>query len=259
MLRARPSIFRGSHEPGYYPRIIRFSAMYPLFGVAAALLIVVTACTRDQTRARHRAHRLARSWLAVAERLRVLAVQRSGPMPGGGTLLVANHPTLIDIVLLVSMLPDVCCVLKAELIRMPMLRLLVRRLGWISNADPEQMLEEAVARLRAGELLIIFPEGTRTVPGQPMRFRMGAAEVAARAQPTVQACMIHYQGTYLSKQSRWHDIPDSDLAFHLAFDNPLPPTWIRSTRRASRRALAAALQQRFEAQLNGPDPAHMGS
>lgn len=259
MLRARSSVSGGRPTPGRYRQIAVFTVMYPLFGLAAALLILATVGSRDQRWARTCAHRLAAFWVAVGQRLGALTVRHSGPLPGAGTLLVANHPTLIDIVLLVARLPDACCILKAELTRVPLLRLLVQRLGWISNADPEHMLAEAADRLRAGELLIIFPESTRTVPGQPPRLRMGAAEVAARAQPSVQVCVIHYRGSYLSKQSRWHDFPDRALAYHLAFDAPLPATWIGATRRASRRALAATLEQRFEARLNGPDQAHMGS
>jgi len=62
--------------------------------------------------------------------------------------------------------------------------------------------------------MIIFPEGTRSVPGQPCRFQRGAAAIALQAgkilTPVTLSC---YPGT-LTKAEKWYQIPFR--RFHLA-------------------------------------------
>ena len=57
----------------------------------------------------------------------------------------------------------------------------VRDTGYISNADPDRLVDECAAAITEGGPLIMFPEGTRTVPGQPLAFQRGAARIALRA------------------------------------------------------------------------------
>src|SRR5207245_4177193 len=87
-----------------------------------------------------------------------------------GAVVVANHPSLLDVVLLLSLIPNAQCVVKHQLWRNPFLRRVVAAAGYIRNDQPaEAFLACCVASLRAGQNLLIFPEGTRTRPGRPVR------------------------------------------------------------------------------------------
>ena len=84
-----------------------------------------------------------------------------------GKLIIANHPTLIDIVLLMALLPDTKCVVKSELFSNRLMGPVVRAAGYIRNDyEPEVLIEKCRETLEAGYNLIIFPEGTRSIPGQ---------------------------------------------------------------------------------------------
>lgn len=131
-----------------------------------------------------------------------------------GQLIVANHPTLVDIVFLISRIKQVNCIVKESLWHNPFMRGAILNAGYISNGDPEKMIAECVQCLRTGGILIIFPEGTRSIPGKPCRFQRGAAAIALQANVCVTPVTIScYPGT-LTKAEQWYQIPE--CRFHLA-------------------------------------------
>jgi 1-acyl-sn-glycerol-3-phosphate acyltransferase len=69
------------------------------------------------------------------------------------------------------------------------------------------MIHAAEAALQAGETLLMFPEGTRTVPGQPMALQRGAANVALRAARVLTPVFISCEPPTLSKNLPWYRIP----------------------------------------------------
>jgi len=97
-----------------------------------------------------------------------------------GQLVLANHPSLIDVVVLISIMPNADCVVKAHLFKNPFLRGVVKNTGYISNADPEGLLVDCKKSLGIGNNVIIFPEGTRTTVGRKLKFQRGAANIALR-------------------------------------------------------------------------------
>ncbi len=243
-------------------RIVSILLMYPLFALGSVLLLIAYPVVRlrgGQTALRRTAQRLAKIWVAVARSTGALELSVTGEPLTDRVLLVANHPTLIDIVLVQSLLPDVCCILKSDLARVPVLRQLIGPMGWVSNADPEAMLDEAASRLDAGEAVIVFPEGTRTVPGEPISFRLGAAEIANRATCRVQPIVIHYQGDYLSKDVPWYAVPKHALRYRIEVSPALPEDWRAGGRRAARRRLHSRLQEHFEQRLSATKVAEKNS
>ncbi|MGH8328550.1 MAG: lysophospholipid acyltransferase family protein, partial [Steroidobacteraceae bacterium] len=77
-------------------------------------------------------------------------------------ILAANHPTSVDAFLLLARLPDLACILKPELMGNPFLGAGARLAGFIASDPPRRMIREAVAELRRGGLVLLFPEGPRT-------------------------------------------------------------------------------------------------
>jgi 1-acyl-sn-glycerol-3-phosphate acyltransferase len=131
-----------------------------------------------------------------------------------GQLIIANHPTLIDIVFLISRIPNANCIVKEKLWHNPFTRGPIVNAGYISNGDPVQMIEDCVACLKQGGILIIFPEGTRSVPGKPYKFLRGAAAIALKAQSIVTPVTLTCVPSTLTKAEKWHQIPVR--RFHLA-------------------------------------------
>jgi len=93
-------------------------------------------------------------------------------------IIVANHPSLLDIVLLISLLPNADCIVNSSLGKMNILRIIVNIL-YIPNAlDFKEISRRVANSLSKGNCVVIFPEGTRSVPGKPIDLKKGAARLA---------------------------------------------------------------------------------
>jgi 1-acyl-sn-glycerol-3-phosphate acyltransferase len=130
-----------------------------------------------------------------------------------GRLVLTNHPSLIDVVVLISMIPDADCVVKTHLFSNVFLRGAVKSAGYISNADPEGLLEDCKLSLAAGNNLIIFPQGTRTKPDETLYFQRGAANIAIRCQAKVTVVLLKVAPSTLTKLEPWYKIPNEKAHF----------------------------------------------
>jgi 1-acyl-sn-glycerol-3-phosphate acyltransferase len=139
-------------------------------------------------------------------------------------IIIANHPTLIDITALTVALGPACIVAKRALFANPMVGPLLRACGHIPVGSPDDgtdlAVDQAEARLRAGHRVILFPEGTRSPVGGLGRFRLGAFELARRTGVPVQPVRITAQPPALWKGLPWYRIPRHTVDFRI---EPLPP------------------------------------
>src|SRR5712664_33914 len=85
------------------------------------------------------------------------ALRDAGPL-----IIAPNHPSLLDAVMVLSRLPDVACVMKADLIDNPIYGASARFSDYIRNDGFMGAATQAVDNLRSGSQLLLFPEGTRT-------------------------------------------------------------------------------------------------
>jgi 1-acyl-sn-glycerol-3-phosphate acyltransferase len=227
----------------YWLRLPATGLCFLVFGLAATVLgIVVLPVLRLVSRDRERGRRWARAVVARGLRLfvgfmramGVLRYQFIGREKLGrpGQLIVANHPTLIDVVFLLGFTPSAGCVVKSGLFSNPVTRGAVNAAGYIPSAPTEQMIHASEAALARGDSLLIFPEGTRTVPGQPLAMQRGAANVALRAARVLTPVFIDCDPPTLSKNLPWYRIPPRRPLFTLRVgddvnleayrDTPLP-------------------------------------
>ena len=143
---------------------------------------------------------------------------------GRRQLIIANHPTLIDVVILISLFPQANCVIKEAVMKNPMMGFTVRAADYISNREPEDLLETCAAYLEDGKSLLLFPEGTRTRHDEPLVFKPGAATVAARSGADILPIAIECEPLVLSKQMPWHSVPRRKPMYTIRI---MPPRAIR--------------------------------
>lgn len=137
-----------------------------------------------------------------------------------GALVVANHPTLLDVVMLIAQMPQADCVVKAEAWRNPFLRRIVRAAGYIPNNSAEELVELVSARLAAGRTVILFPEGSRS-PEKGMRpFKRGAAHVLLASGAPAVPVVIRCEPPALKKGQPWYALPNARLRYSVTVDEP---------------------------------------
>ena len=170
---------------------------------------------------------------------------------GGPPLILApNHPCLIDALLILTRHPNLVCVMKSELMRNVFLGSGSRLARYVPNDSSRQMVKESVAHLRHGGVLLLFPEGTRTIhsPINPLVGSVGL--IAKYANVPVQTLVIETDSPFLSKGWPLFRRPSLPITYRVRlgkrFDAPTNvAAFTAELDQYYRRELAGALQSRW--------------
>lgn len=169
-----------------------------------------------------------------------------------GVLILASHPGYLDVVLALGSLDQLTCVVKLGVWNNPLFGWAVRAAGYIPARDPESVLEDGAQALKRGETLILFPEGTRTDPGQPYQFQRGAAHLALRSGAPILPILVTCDPPLLAKGQRWYHMPQHPCDYRLrAFARlgPFGPAGLPPAQAA--RDLTERLEARFNQEAYG--------
>ena len=204
-------------------RVALAAASFVGFGLGAFLLgaivlPLVSAATRGRDRRWRRCQRIVQAaFRFFHDFMRAVGLvdfdARVGPsLPDHPVVLVANHPTLIDVTALVARFGPLCFLAKRALFRNPLTGPLLYFCGQIPGAgrtlhDNVRVMERALDRLARGHSLLLFPEGTRSPPGELLPFHAGAFEIARRAGVPVLPLVMHVRPAALYRGLAWYEIP----------------------------------------------------
>lgn len=114
-------------------------------------------------------------------------------------IIIANHPSLLDAVILLAQLPHASCVMKGSLKRNILFGPMAHLAGYVSNDNPMTLIRQTCDELASGAQILIFPEGTRTQTQPINPFSEATAFIAVRSGVAVQALFIEFSSPYLGK------------------------------------------------------------
>lgn len=104
-------------------------------------------------------------------------------------IIIANHPSLLDFVYLMSLTPNSTCIVRGGLVKTPVGGVIKQ--AYITNTtDFDDVLEECKKLTDKGCNVIIFPEGTRTPRHGKNNYKKGAARIALYCNCDVQPVFI---------------------------------------------------------------------
>ncbi len=132
-----------------------------------------------------------------------------------GKVVVASHPSFIDIILLIGNMPASLCLAKKDLLKNPVMRNIVKSLYIINDVEPEEFKKSAVEALNDGYNIIIFPTGTRTLPGEDVKIHKGAAQIAIAAGVDIIPVRIETDFPFLIKNHFPLDAGDKTVNYKL--------------------------------------------
>ena len=101
------------------------------------------------------------------------------------SIIVSTHPSYIDILILISIIPRSTCFVAEKLMRNPFFKRIVSRIFIPEGTPAQEWTKEACEMFELGFNLIIFPMGTRHKKGEYPKIRRGAALIAQKARKNI--------------------------------------------------------------------------
>jgi len=254
---------------GRVARSIGQIALFGVFAVIGALMSVlivpahwlfVRNPARRARAVRSVVYRLMRHYVRSMRALRLIDLEVSGldAAPAPGSLIVANHPSLIDALILLGHVKGAVVVAKRSLQVSFFTAGGIRGADYVVNADALSLIDECRSRIAAGESLVLFPECTRTADDGVIRLQRGAAHIAVRSGCPVIPVTIEFSEPLLTKKSRWwlapRVRPSVRVVAHPAID---PAQFLHGARSVSlaARQLTEHLRQLYVRELARRGPA----
>ena len=220
----------------YYWRVLATGIAFTTFGIGGITLPVFALVffrfipgskQQQQSRARLLVHYTFKAFIYFMRFLGILRWKIDGleKLQRSGLLILANHPTLLDVVFLVAFIPNATCIVKSHLLRNPAMRGFVTLTGYITNDKGEKLIQSARESFHQSSSLIIFPEGTRTQANNPRPFQRGAANIAIRTRTNITPVRIYCNPPTLSKEKNWYQVPEKTflMSFYAADDISISP------------------------------------
>jgi 1-acyl-sn-glycerol-3-phosphate acyltransferase len=166
-----------------------------IFTVLGLLAVVLVILPTGLAARRHIAHLTARSFFVLTGTR--IVMHNAGGLPSGACVVVANHASYLDGVVMKAALPArFSFVIKSEMSKVPIAALLLRRIGseFVDRFNRHAGGMAARRLLKAaesGQALAFFPEGTFVAEPGLGKFHTGAFAIAARAQlPVVPVAIV---------------------------------------------------------------------
>ncbi len=143
-----------------------------------------------------------------------------------GQLVVANHPSLLDVVLIFSQQPAFNIVVKQDLLHNPAMKTEIRSCGFLPNTESEALLQACDEVLKEQPLLL-FPEGTRTGWDGVVKFNRGATSIGLRSAQVITPVKIEMHPLNFKKGQAWYKLPKQRITYKLTVGEDIDPaTWL---------------------------------
>ena len=200
-------------------------------------------------------------WLLAHTLYKIRAIEKNRVPASGGALLVANHVSFMDAVLLVVTVPrPIRFIMSREIYNLKLLQPIfkIARAIPIDRKDkPKEIiraLNTAKEALKAGELVCIFPEGQLTRTGNTLKFHAGVEHIIKGTEcPIIPVHLDRIWGSIFSYEGgeflrKWPKIVPYPVT--ISFGKPLPSTVSAFELRSQVMELGAdAFQYRLEDKL----------
>lgn len=195
----------------------------------------------------HHAMRAYRGWLTLIGGCRFDTEALDGLRQARPGVIIANHPSLLDALVVLAHAPNVVCVMRAGLLRNPLLALPARLAGYLPNDNAVEMMLGGRAAIRAGCHVLLFPEGSRTRDRDGLQvdpFHPAAFMLAERAGAPIHAYLFRYDAPLLGKDEPLWRPPLAPVRLRVArfVDGPPPGSEPRAAARAWQTAYRQALE-----------------
>jgi len=203
-------------SPNHYWRIVAAGISYLVFAIGAFIPGIYVFCLAlfpmnaetKQVKVRRAIQLLCLFYVNFMQFLGLIKItlQDTSKEVTSGHLVIANHSMLIDALFILAYVDNLCCVVKEQLCHNPFTRIPVKLAGYISNSA-DDFINQADRKIKAGENVLIFPEGTRNRFDTQLEFKRGAANIAIISNCPILPIVIKAIPRTTQKGESWWQLP----------------------------------------------------
>jgi 1-acyl-sn-glycerol-3-phosphate acyltransferase len=183
------------------PLLYKFFCIICLFFyglIIAGIVFPVLHFICSANKAKSKRDRLKIHWLKVFSSIMKLSVIREGELPKDGALLISNHISWLDIIVIGQYLP-VYFVAKSDISSWPIIGYLSRQGGTIfirrgNKKSIKATTEKMIWVLKQNSNIVAFPEGTTTSGNEVLSFHASLFQPALLTKSVIQPVVIQYDG-----------------------------------------------------------------
>ncbi|WP_170836264.1 1-acyl-sn-glycerol-3-phosphate acyltransferase [Pandoraea sp. ISTKB] len=125
----------------------------------------------------------------------------------GRAIVIANHPSYLDVAILLALMPRACCIVTSRHWRNPLFAGIVRSAGYLRNDGGPSLVSASQAAFADDVPLIVFPEGTRSPSrGRLGKFSRGFAHISLAHDCPIVPVLIDCDPPAYTKQHRWYSL-----------------------------------------------------
>lgn len=182
---------------------------------------------QKRSRALFYAHKHVAIYLKTLSRLRLIDFEFRGQVIDEPAVIVANHPSLLDFIVLLRDYPNAICLYKTQTRQNPVLADFVNVAGYVEGMDgtrgaSKRIINECCNRLEEGHHVVFFPEGTRSKSNMDVgRFRSTGFHAAVRSGVPVQPVVIYCEPLFLGKNQPWSEFSKRRNKMVIEYQKPI--------------------------------------
>lgn len=140
-----------------------------------------------------------------------------------GKIVVASHPSFIDIIILISEIPNSVCLAKKDTLKNPLFRNIVKSVYIINDIDLDLLKAESEQLLKQGFNIVIFPTGTRTKPYEKLKLHKGSAVISLHSNAGIVPVKITTDYPFLQKGEPIYNVGKKPVNYFIDIKEEISP------------------------------------
>lgn len=130
-------------------------------------------------------------------------------------VIVATHPSFIDIVILIGLIPRTTCFVKQDLLKNPILTNIVKSIFISDDIEIEDLKNNSKHMLDLGFNIVIFPSGKRHKKEEHLKLKKGASLIALNANKNIVPIKLYSEGEFMFINKPFYDVDEKRVDFYV--------------------------------------------
>ena len=169
----------------------------------------------------HFIHKLWAWYTGVLISVGLIKIEKNNVEQMKGKIIVATHPSFIDIVILIGIYDNSLCLAKKEILNNFFMKNIVKNVYIPNNVELDEFKDICKAALDDGYNIVIFPTGTRTVEGEDLKIHKGAAALQIAAGADIIPIKIECDYPFLQKNRPVYDAGNRVITYAITQLEPI--------------------------------------